>query len=175
MSEVVHFLKIPEIPGESRQKSHEDEIEILSWSWGLSKPGGAGPGSGGAAGKPTFQDIALQKQVDRASPNLAKACATGEHLREVTLATQRGAAPKFSLDLIVIKLTDVMILGFQEGLEDIGSLPTDSFSIRFAKIDYSYTSRRLTEPPTRLCDGAGISRPTSRSSWTRQRHRPSRD
>jgi type VI secretion system secreted protein Hcp len=137
----VYFLKIPEIPGGSQEKGHEDEIEISSWSWGLSKPGGAGSGSGGAAGKPTFEDLSLQKQVDKASPGLAKACATGEHFREAELAAERGAGRKL-LDLIVIKLSDVTITGFQESVEDVGSLPSDSFSIRFAKIDFSYTPQK---------------------------------
>jgi type VI secretion system secreted protein Hcp len=141
MSEVAYFLKIPEIPGGSQEKSHEDEIEILSWSWGLIKPAGAGSGSGGAAGKPTFQDISLQKQVDKASPNLAKACVTGRHFPEAELAAQRGAGRKLP-DLIVIKLSDVTITGFQEGVEDPGSFPSDSFSIRFTKIDYAYTLQK---------------------------------
>jgi type VI secretion system secreted protein Hcp len=139
MREVAYFLKIPEIPGESRTKVHEGEIEIMSWSWGLSVQGGAGSGGGGAAGKPDFQDISVRKQVDRSSPSLAKACVRGEHLREAVLATQGGSSPKVSLDLIVIKLSDVTITGFEEGVEVLGSLPSDSFSIRFAKIDYSYT------------------------------------
>jgi type VI secretion system secreted protein Hcp len=139
MSEVTYFLKIAEIPGESQDKAHVDEIEIMSWIWGFSKQGGAGSGGGGAAGKPTFQDVSLQKQVDKSSPNLAKACVTGEHLPQAVLAAQRGSGPKFSLDAIVIKLSDVTITEFREGVEDPGSLPSDSFSIRFTKIDYSYT------------------------------------
>jgi type VI secretion system secreted protein Hcp len=86
-------------------------------------------------------DISLQKQVDKASPNLAKACATGEHFREAELAAQRGAGRKLP-DLIVIKLSDVTITGFLQGVEDVGSLPSDSFSIRFTKIDYSYTLQK---------------------------------
>jgi type VI secretion system secreted protein Hcp len=142
MSEVAYYLKISEIRGESQDKAHEDEIEITSWSWGLSNHGGPGSGAGGAAGKPTFQDISLHKRVDRSSPNLANACVRGEHFPEAVLAAQRGSGPKFSLDLIVMKLSDVTITGFQEGVEDLGSFPSDSFSIRFAKIDYSYTLQK---------------------------------
>jgi type VI secretion system secreted protein Hcp len=142
MSEVVYYLKISEIPGESKNKAHEDEIEITSWSWGLSNQGGPGSGGGGAATKPTFQDISLQKRVDKSSPMLAKACVMGEHLREAVLAAQRGSGPDFSLDLIVVKLSDVTITEFQEGVEVLGSLPSDSFSISFARIDYSYTLQK---------------------------------
>jgi type VI secretion system secreted protein Hcp len=142
MSEVAYFLKITEIPGESQDKTHEDEIEIMSWSWGLSKAADSRAGGGGGARKPAFQDISLQKRVDKSSPNLAKACVTGEHFREAVLAAQRGAGPRFSLDFIVIKLSDVTITGFEEGVEGLGSFPSDSFSIRFAKIDYSYTLQK---------------------------------
>jgi type VI secretion system secreted protein Hcp len=108
---------------------------------GAQQAGGRGFGSGGAAGKPTFEELSLQKQVDKASPNLAEACATGKHFREAELAAKRGPGRK-PPDLIVIKLSDVTITGFQESVEDVGSLPSDSFSIRFAKIDFSYTPQK---------------------------------
>jgi type VI secretion system secreted protein Hcp len=84
----------------------------------------------------------LHKQVDKSSPNLAKACVRGEHFPGAVLAAQRGSGPKASLDLIAIKLFDVTITEFQEGVEVLGSLPSDSFSIRFAKIDYSYNLQK---------------------------------
>ena len=35
MADVDHFLKITGIPGESQDRTHNDEIEVMSWSWGL--------------------------------------------------------------------------------------------------------------------------------------------
>ncbi|MET1015409.1 MAG: type VI secretion system tube protein Hcp, partial [Leifsonia flava] len=40
------FLKLAGITGESVDAEHPDEIEVLSWSWGASNPGGGGFGGG---------------------------------------------------------------------------------------------------------------------------------
>ncbi len=33
------FLKIGDVKGESRDDKHKDEIDVLSWSWGMSQSG----------------------------------------------------------------------------------------------------------------------------------------
>ena len=45
------FLKIKDLPGESRDKGHKEEIEILSFSWGATQPGSHAGGTGMGAGK----------------------------------------------------------------------------------------------------------------------------
>jgi type VI secretion system secreted protein Hcp len=151
VSDVSYYLKIMEIPGESVDQNHEDEIEIFSWGWGIDAPEPRG-GSGGAAGKAAFQDISFHKQLDKASPNLAKACVSGEHFREAVISARRGAGPKYSLDFLVITLSDVTISAFHQDVESVGSSPSDSFSIRFGKIDYAYTLQKAdgtSDSPTR--------------------------
>ena len=74
------FMKIRDIQGESRDKDHKDEIEVLSWSWGLSNQvASPSPGGGAGAGKVKFQDISFTHLVDKASPNLMLSCASGKH------------------------------------------------------------------------------------------------
>ncbi len=77
MSQVDAFLKLDGIKGESRTHKHKDEIEILSWHWGLKNTGSAHFGGGMGAGKVQVGDIQLVKRVDTASPALMSACATG--------------------------------------------------------------------------------------------------
>ncbi len=55
------FAKIGDIKGESLDSKHKDEIEVLSFSWGVANAGSTGPGGAagagkGGAGKPTFHD-----------------------------------------------------------------------------------------------------------------------
>ena len=33
------FIKIGDIKGESRDKTHKEEIDVLAWSWGMSNSG----------------------------------------------------------------------------------------------------------------------------------------
>jgi type VI secretion system secreted protein Hcp len=43
------FMKIDGVTGESRDKTHGKEIDVLAWSWGMSQSGTARIG-GGAGG-----------------------------------------------------------------------------------------------------------------------------
>ena len=48
------FAKLGDIKGESSDDKHKDEIEVLSFSWGVANPGHI---HGGAPGQATFQDL----------------------------------------------------------------------------------------------------------------------
>src|SRR5580765_5539682 len=95
------FAKIGEIKGESLDDKHKDEIEVLSFSWGVSNAMNILSGGGGAAGKATFHDLSFVHNIDRASPLLMQACATGAHLPEATI-TQRKAG-KGQQEFLIVK------------------------------------------------------------------------
>ena len=66
------FLKISDgIDGESLDDKHKNEIEIDSFSWGVTQSGTAGrTGTGQGAGKASFQDIHFTAKVNKSSPTL---------------------------------------------------------------------------------------------------------
>jgi type VI secretion system secreted protein Hcp len=135
------FLKIDGIKGESTADKHKDEIDIMSFSWGVSQSGSFAAGSGAGAGKVQFQDISFTTRVSKASPLLFLGCATGEHIKEATL-TARKAGEK-QQDFLVIKLNDILVSSYQtSGSSGSDALPTDSFSLNFAKIEYSYIPQK---------------------------------
>ena len=84
------FARLGDIKGESLDAKHKDEIEVLSYSWGVTNAGSPSPGGGGGAGKPTFQDLAIVHNVDKASPKLLEACATGAHLKDATITHRKS-------------------------------------------------------------------------------------
>jgi len=45
------FLKLDPIKGESADQKHKNEIDVLSWSWGLNQTGSQHHSAGGGAGK----------------------------------------------------------------------------------------------------------------------------
>ena len=47
-------------------------------------------GGGGGEGKASFHDFNFTHHVDKASPVLMKACATGEHIKEATITRAQG-------------------------------------------------------------------------------------
>ena len=107
------FAKIGDIKGESLDSKHKDEIEVLSWSWGVSQSGTLSHGGGGGAGKATFHDFSFTHHVDKASPVLMKACATGQHLKEATITVRK--AGKGQQEFLIIKMNDVIVTSVHPG------------------------------------------------------------
>lgn len=130
------FAKLGDIKGESLDDKHKDEIEVLSFSWGvtsLSAPGA--PGS--AAGKPSFQDLVITHNIDKASPLLLKACATGMHLKDATITHRKSG--KGQHEFLIIKMNDVIITGVHHGS---GETPSETVNLTFAKVDLEYRPQK---------------------------------
>ena len=67
------FAKMGDIKGESLDAKHKDEIEVLSFSWGVTNSGGLGVRRRRrGAGKATFQDLSIVHNIDKATPMLLK-------------------------------------------------------------------------------------------------------
>src|SRR6267142_1328181 len=122
------FAKIGDIKGESLNDKHKDEIEVLSYSWGVNNAGSMGSGSGGGEGKASFHDISFTHKVDKSSPVLMQACATGHHMKEATITHRK--AGKGQHEFFIIKLTDVTVTSVQEGGGEGGSV-SEQVSLAF--------------------------------------------
>jgi type VI secretion system secreted protein Hcp len=134
------FLKLDGIPGESTDAKHKDEIEVLSFSWGVSNSGAVAHGGGGGAGKATFQDFSFMSRLQRSSPKIWLACATGEHIKSAVLTLRKAGGEITGAEFYKVTLTDVLVSSFQEsGSEGGDDVPFDSFSLNYAKIRTDYT------------------------------------
>ena len=132
------FAKIGDIKGESSDDKHKDEIEVLSFSWGVAHAG-VSAGSGAAAGKATFQDLSIVHHIDKASPLLLKACATGTHIKDATITHRK--AGKGQQEYLVVKLNDVIITGVTHGGAS-GQPFSENVSLAFAKVDLEYKPQK---------------------------------
>jgi type VI secretion system secreted protein Hcp len=136
------FLRIDGIEGESVDDQHKNEIEILSWSWGESQTGSA-TGGGGGAGKINMldmQDFHFTMQVNKASPNLMIACATGEHVSSAKLICRKAGGQQ--REYMTWTLTDVLVSSYQAGGSEGNTVPVEQFSLSFAKIEFEYKPQR---------------------------------
>jgi type VI secretion system secreted protein Hcp len=132
------FAKIGDIKGESLDAKHKDEIEVLSFSWGVTNLPVKGPGTI-ATGKAIFQDLSLVHTVDKSTPKLLEACATGAHFKEATI-TQRKAG-KTPHEFLIIKMSDIIITGVSPS--GAGSQPgAETVSLTFAKVNLEYRAQR---------------------------------
>jgi type VI secretion system secreted protein Hcp len=130
------FAKLGDIKGESLDDKHKDEIEVFSFSWGVANSAGVG-GGGGAAGKATFKEFSIVHSIDKASPSLLAACATGVHLKEATI-TQRKAG-KGQQEFLIFKMNDVIVTSVAEVS---GAPDSETVSLAFAKIDVQYKPQK---------------------------------
>ena len=53
------FAKIGDIKGESLDSKHKDEVEVLSWSWGVSQSGSINAGRRRRCGQGELQRLQL--------------------------------------------------------------------------------------------------------------------
>jgi type VI secretion system secreted protein Hcp len=127
------FLKMDGIKGESFDPVHKGEIDILSFSWGVTNQGTFG--TGGGEGKASFQDLSFTHKIDKASPLLMLNCMKGTHIPNGYL-TVRKTGGKVPLEYLKIHMEDVLISSYQSGGHSSG-IPTGEFSLNFAKVEYS--------------------------------------
>ena len=134
------FAKIGDIKGESLDSKHKDEVEVLSWSWGVSHGGSVSAGGGGGAGKANFNDFHFTHRVDKASPILLKACATGEHIKDATITVRK--AGKGQQEFLIIKMNDVVITSVNPGGSADPDALAESVAMQFAKVALEYKPQR---------------------------------
>jgi type VI secretion system secreted protein Hcp len=133
------FAKLGDIKGESLDDKHKDEIEIMSFSWGVSNSGSMAYGSGGGEGKASFHDLSFQHKVDKASPILMQSCATGVHLKEGTITHRK--AGKGQQEFLVIKMKDIIITSVTPGHTGSDGA-SESVSLAFGSVAVEYKPQK---------------------------------
>ena len=107
------FIKIDTVDGEAQDSKHKKEIDVLSWTWGMSNSGSAHVGSGAGAGKVNVQDLTFTKWVDSSTPKLALACCSGKHFKDAVLVVRKaGEKP---VEYLKIKLDEVLVASVFNG------------------------------------------------------------
>src|SRR4051812_15713662 len=134
------FIKIGDLKGESRDKVHKEQIDVLAWSWGMSNSGSAHMGGGAGAGKANVQDVSFTKYIDKASPPLMLACCNGKHFSEATLYVRKaGEKP---LEYLTLTLTEVMVTAVSTGGSGGEDRLTENVTLNFAKVKVNYVEQK---------------------------------
>ncbi|MCW5966170.1 MAG: type VI secretion system tube protein Hcp [Bryobacterales bacterium] len=132
-----YFLKFtPEEKGESKQADYVGQIEILSYSWGVSQAAGYSYGEGGGVSKANVQDLSVSFRLCPASPKLMQSCALGKHYDDAKLTCLK-AAGEGQEKYLEITLTDVIVSSYQTGGSG-DDMPIESMSLNFAKVKEEY-------------------------------------
>ncbi len=135
------FMKIDGIKGESSDDKHKDEIDVLSWSFGVSQTGTAAHGGGAGAGKASFQDVHFTMKANKASPEMLLACASGKHIKEAILTARKAGGDQ--QEYFKVTFEDVMVSSYQAGGSGGSDLvPTDQVSLNFSKMKMEYKPQK---------------------------------
>jgi type VI secretion system secreted protein Hcp len=129
------FLKLDDVPGESADAQHAGQIEVSSFDWGSGLQNTASSGSG--AGKVTVHDLSITKYVDKSSPVLMKACATGTHFNSAIIVVRKAGGTQ--QDYLTYTLEDVLVSSYS--VSDSGQ-PTEHMSLSFGKISVEYKPQK---------------------------------
>lgn len=134
------YMKIDGIEGESTDSGHDKWINLLNLSQGVSRPMKAGAADNTRSrASADVGDVVIVKEMDASTPKLIQALCDGKNFKEITidLCTQTGQGKRVAY--YQVKLTDVYITSYDvSGGATDGSVPTESLSMNFAKIEWTY-------------------------------------
>jgi type VI secretion system secreted protein Hcp len=138
-------VKIGDIVGESTVQNHAGEIDVLEYSWGVAQPN-AKVGPQRAAGG-TVNALTLTKYVDAASPRLFLDSARGRVMPTAQFTVMK-AGGKVAIEVIKIKLENVMVASVTTGHAATGDRFTETITLVFSGAEYTYTGVRADQSAT---------------------------
>ena len=138
------YLKIEGIEGESTSKGMEKQIEIESFSWGLTNVATVGSQTGGiSGGRVHFSPFTIAKTVDKASPNLMLAGCNGSHLKSATVTFRKATGSSGQKPFEILKFTDCMVSSYQvTGVTGGDDTPRETVSFEFGKVEMEYYTQK---------------------------------
>jgi type VI secretion system secreted protein Hcp len=132
---VDYYLNLDGIQGESKSKGHENEIQLLSFSWGASQVSSVKGTTGSGAGRVDLADFSFMKHLDKASTPLFGALCKGQHIAKGFLTAVKagaGAKPFLKIDFKEIFVTSQQVSASSE-------IPTESVSFTYNQITVEYS------------------------------------
>jgi type VI secretion system secreted protein Hcp len=142
-----HHLKIIEIPGEARSKSHPGEIELWSWTWGEVQSGSFNSESKNSGGNLAMRDFEFVALSGQASVNLMLYCACGKPLKSAVLTCEMPKPGGGSHTYLTVTLTKVMVSSYEVELEENSDQPFDKFQLKFEKVEFKHIAMKADGSP----------------------------
>lgn len=133
------YLKIDGITGESTDATHKDEVEILSYSHGVSQTTSATRSTSGGATveRANHQDFTITKYLDSSTPNLNKYCCEGKHIPAIKLTLYRASASEARVAYMKYDISDSIVSSVSVGGGG-GDLPVETVTFNYSKIVWTY-------------------------------------
>jgi type VI secretion system secreted protein Hcp len=134
-----NFIQFKDVNGESRDDTHKQWSEVMSWSFGSNHPvwGDPSAGTGQGMGRVDFTDFSFSKALDAATDDLLKAMWAGTHFATVKFEARRAGAKGAKYTYLAVELNEAIVTNYSVGGGGDGT-PTENWSIKFGKIKVTY-------------------------------------
>jgi type VI secretion system secreted protein Hcp len=151
---ITAYLRVEGIAGGATARGYEGWIEVAAFELGVATAAGAPTGAARTTARPNFSPVTVHKSVDKATPPLAQACASGQRIPEAELVFFLAGATSPSG---TVKLSDVAIVStlWESGEEAVG--------LSYGRIEWSFVD---VDPRT------GRARGEVRGGWDLGANRP---
>ncbi len=132
------YLEIDGIAGESAADSHSTNWRQV---YGAPNPSSPKPASGAgrsqSRGELGHGNFAIVKLIDKASPQIAGLCTSGEIIPEVTIKFCPSGSKQ---SYLIYTLKNVTVSSVNPGGSSDGLRPVETVSFKYSKIQWEYTS-----------------------------------
>ncbi|MBK7873375.1 MAG: type VI secretion system tube protein Hcp [Saprospiraceae bacterium] len=144
------YIKFDGIDGEASDPMHKGWSDIASFSVGMnSTVSAAGAAGGRAAGKTSFGDLIITKNIDKSSPKLMEYLATGKYIPKVELHLAIKARDGKSNVYLRYELKNVFVTSYQisGNTDDSNSLAAEQINLSYASLHVFYVEMDGTGKP----------------------------
>ena len=134
------YLEIDGIAGESVSEQALGHIDINGWDISVSNGGTTHVGGGGGAGVASHGDVSIQKNMDKSSTALFKACATGTHIPHATIRMYKSGGEQQMY--ASIKMENILITSVNVGGSSGSDTMSENLTMNFSSYEYVYKPQK---------------------------------
>jgi len=140
------LLKYGDLKTDLKQKGHEGEIVLDSFSWGASNPLSNNAVTGLSGGTPTAHEVVITKTFDAVSAKLLGYLLSGNHNDKavITFLKTTGEKGQVAQDYLIIKLNGTMLSSYSVAGTKGGDGEQETFTFAFEKLELDYKSQDST-------------------------------
>lgn len=128
-SEAAAYIKFDGVEGESTASKFRGYLKVEFFKVEIE-------GAGGREA-PVLKDLVISLPMEKSSPTLMLACATGQILKDATLVLTKMTGAGEEVAFLKIKMTDVLVSSYStSGKAD--ELPSDQISLNYTEVEWTY-------------------------------------
>jgi len=147
-----YYLQIGGINGESVASGFEQQIEVSSWSFGVSSPADVG-GGGMSGGTPSLSDFTCTFDLDSSSYQILKDIYQGTHVDKVTFTGVKTGGGGTPYNYMQVIMQNCFITSYQTGGGGDG-VPSATMSLAYAQVEFDYYTQDTSSGQTTMAGSA---------------------